>query len=42
MKTPHPYQIRDFLDAVPAWVLPLILVMLFGRFVIAFFFYIFS
>ncbi|CAD7841974.1 MAG: hypothetical protein [Olavius algarvensis Delta 4 endosymbiont] len=42
MKTPNPHQFRDFFDTLPAWVLPLILVLLFGRFVIAFFFYIFS
>jgi len=42
MKTPHPQQFRSFFGTLPVWVLPLIVVLLFGRFIIAFFFYIFS
>lgn len=42
MRTPHPQQFKDFFNPLPFWVIPLILVLLFGRFVIMFFFYLFS
>ena len=42
MKTPSTRQFNDFFSRMPAWVVPLILVMLFGRFLITLLFFAFG
>lgn len=42
MKYPHPEKFRDFFRRLPRWVILLVLVMLFGRFVLTLLFHILS
>jgi hypothetical protein len=42
MKTPSSRQFKKFFDRLPRWVIPLILILLFGRFLITLLFLIFS
>jgi len=42
MKSPSPWEFNNFFSRLPKWVVPLILVMLFGRFLLTLLFLVFG
>jgi len=42
LKTPHPRQFTEFFRRLPGWVIPLIVILLFGRLILILIFHLLS